>query len=1138
MIWTSIHLDLTEAQLASLKAHNAKVLRHLEEGRPLGIKVLEDLKNALSGIVQQSREFSAALKDIARSGSHTALQLLHSDNEILNLPWILAEDENGQALGGIPQLYLVKSLPEFAGERAEALFTRAAPPLKVLIMISSPEDADSQSRLSYEEEEFAILSAFQPLMALGQVEIDFTDDGSLEALERKLKRNKYHALHFSGHSVFEKEQGWLLLEHPLTLKGQKTPAQAFANALNCNPDHKVPFVMLSSCQSARGSLPGGSEEGLRGVANRLLQAGIPALIAMGMSVQDRYAAEFAAHFYRRVAEKQNLLAAFREALQHTREREFADLAAAQVARPLPLQWIIPNFYQRGRVEHLVDWGAARETLQLSSYRFITEQNRLLLQHRERYVFIGRRREKARILEPFFNHTPVLLKGQGGVGKTALAEYLVQRRIAAQPRTHPFLFNEKTRSLQDVLAALQEFLAGQGDARAAAEAARYEKALDQFRFLLSRLEQHCRPVFVFDNLETFQRAPGEEFAEEYRDLAEALELLCQARPFPLLLTARYPLPGFSNLASFDLNQVGLTDFWKKCHYLEIGALQAHLLRQQKEKIFQKAEVSFLEIVKLLHDSFGGNYRALEFFDRLYREDPGQIISALKDLEKLRRSLTQKTAKVAEQMRENLQFKLLAGLLAPAHLSLLGLLARFRVPVQTFALELQGWPPPTPTLPLKKEPVLSLSKGGRGVVPSPGLPEGESSLPALLQKLHHLTLLEISLDRETNKEYYYLTPLVKDLLGSGGEAPAPPFSPMQAGIYHYHQYHNWEASLTELEEAFYHFYEAGEAEKVQETGEDLANVYYNYSLFQSAFYYASRVFQLLGEQTSPRLLNKLGQILHVFGQYEEALGFFQLAAEKNAAAGDRAGEGTALNNISQIFQARGDYETALGYLERSLKILQEIGDKAGEGTTLNNMATTAYARGDYETALGYLERSLKIRQEIGDKAGEGTTLNNISQIYDARGDYETALGYLERVLKIFQELGDKAHEGGTLNNISQIFQARGDYETALGYLERSLKIRQEIGDKAGMIPTLHNMAHIHLQNQQIEPALEKFVRALQLAQETQYAQGLFNVSRDLGRLLCQLGSKEQGLPLLKQALALGQAMGHPGAGAVEALVREYS
>ena len=101
-----------------------------------------------------------------------------------------------------------------------------------------------------------------------------------------------------------------------------------------------------------------------------------------------------------------------------------------------------------------------------------------------------------------------------------------------------------------------------------------------------------------------------------------------------------------------------------------------------------------------------------------------------------------------------------------------------------------------------------------------------------------------------------------------------------------------------------------------------------------------------------------------------------------------------------------------------------------------------------------------------------------------------------------------------------------------------IRQEIGDKAGMIPTLHNMAHIHLQNRQIEPALEKFVQALKLAQETQNAEGLFNVSRDLGNVLCQLGEKEQGLPLLQQALQVGRSMGHPGAGEVEALVREYS
>ncbi len=90
---------------------------------------------------------------------------------------------------------------------------------------------------------------------------------------------------------------------------------------------------------------------------------------------------------------------------------------------------------------------------------------------------------------------------------------------------------------------------------------------------------------------------------------------------------------------------------------------------------------------------------------------------------------------------------------------------------------------------------------------------------------------------------------------------------------------------------------------------------------------------------------------------------------------------------------------------------------------------------------------------------------------------------------------------------------------------------------MIPTLHNMAHIYLQNQQLQASLQAFGDAFQLSHETNNAEGLFNVSRDLGSLLCQLDQKEQGLPLLQQALEIGQQLGHPQTSQVEALLRQF-
>jgi len=193
-----LNLELTGKQIESLKAHYRKVIRHLEKGLPLKMDVLQALKDELTGIVDSHREWKSVLKNIHDTGDYYCIHLLHPDNEILNLPWSMAVDNvSGQPLGGIARLFLAKSIPGYFNEKSKDL-TGAAAPLKILIMVSSPEDPGDrvnkgwEKRLSFEEEEFEILKAFEPLIQTGRVEIDFTEDGSLEALERKLKANKYH----------------------------------------------------------------------------------------------------------------------------------------------------------------------------------------------------------------------------------------------------------------------------------------------------------------------------------------------------------------------------------------------------------------------------------------------------------------------------------------------------------------------------------------------------------------------------------------------------------------------------------------------------------------------------------------------------------------------------------------------------------------------------------------------------------------------------------------------------------------------------------------------------------------------------------------------------------------------------------
>lgn len=156
---------------------------------------------------------------------------------------------------------------------------------------------------------------------------------------------------------------------------------------------------------------------------------------------------------------------------------------------------------------------------------------------------------------------------------------------------------------------------------------------------------------------------------------------------------------------------------------------------------------------------------------------------------------------------------------------------------------------------------------------------------------------------------------------------------------------------------------------------------------------------------------------------------------------------------ILNLYGNYDQALSFYQKALSEFLEIGDKSGEGTTLNNMATTAHARGDYDTALTYLERSLKIRQEIGDKSGMIATLHNMAMIAFQNNDYQKDYEYTLHAYQLAAETRDALGLFHVGQHYGQILHAMGKKEEGL----RTIKTSYTVGKQAGF-PDIDHIAEL--------------------------------------------------------------------------------
>lgn len=969
---------------------------------------------------------------------------------------------------------------------------RIPSPLKILIIISPPAQSRQQIRHFLQQQEALMIDTFYPLTNFGLVEIDFASDSSLEELRHKLAHNRYHVLYFQGMGLIKDGTPRLVLEHPATLDTGTIAAKEFADALIKDGKCQVPTVLLSFYQNTRKD----SGAVFQKMVDMLFEAGVSAVMSPGIPVPIDRAVAFAKSFFWQIVEQQSIPAAFKVAAGYAREMQ----TEADQNQPNAGGQTEPELYLRGTFKQLCNWEAKPESLKFTALQEVREQDRLMRKSAEDRVFVGRHQDKTHILKHLVEKTPVLIKGPRGIGKTTLAEHLLQRLMSIDEDIVPFFFDERIRSVREILNVLRDYLLEQGNINVQAGMDCYNNSLEKFVYLIYEIAKKRQPVFVFDNLDEFQSAPGNDFSGEYKDITEVIDYLCRVRRFYTLCISRYPLPDHFDIERINLTKIEFIDFRKKYGYLAVDDFQRKITGKKfakySQSIFGKKDITVPDIVQTLYRSFNGNFRALELFIKFFNANPKKTIRVWEQWDAYRRNLLENKSEMQPETEIQQLLPQLIKTLEPRHQVLLGLLNQFRVPVQIEAI--------------------------RNQFEAQSADESFSlALKEFLQTLNRLMLVEIYVDKKNLQTYYYIIPGIKDLVANVAEnLMTISFSHQRAGIYYFNCHKKMDQSLTDLKEAFYHYSYVNITEWVQTTGRYLANAYFKYAKFDVAYHYASRVYKLLGGNTGALIIRLLGQILESMGKCETALSVYKRALAVSSKKENRYIESLILNNVGQAYKNLGDYERSLSYLIRSLKISRDFDFRFLESENLYHIGHLYFMKGEKEMALELMEDSLLIKKEVDDKGGERVVLLNISQIYRAMDIDETAIEYLEESLELSREMGDKRSECVNLKHLANIYEYLGDQEEALNYLKLGLTASREVGDKQCRHVLLNDIIRIYEARNEYQLVLKYLEESLEnsrLLGEKKRECGLLN---RIGQKCIDLRNHQTAMSYLHEALKISK------------------
>lgn len=282
--------------------------------------------HVFAGQVQSCLQRS--LDSVRQQGQGLRIRLRLSDApELADLPWEFLYDpaqSHFLAYSTVTPLVRYFDLPQTVAPLA------VQPPLKVLVMIANPHD-HGYATLDVEDEWRKVQGALAELETRGLVQVTRLEAATLNALQQQLRRDQYHIFHFVGHGGFDNQtqSGVLLLEDE---QGRSRMVNGHYLGALLRDHLSLRLALLNACEGVRTS----RADPFAGVAQHLVQQGIPAVIAMQFEITDRAAIMLSHEFYKALADNYGVDAALAEARK------------ALYAAGNDIEWGTPVLYMRAQ----------------------------------------------------------------------------------------------------------------------------------------------------------------------------------------------------------------------------------------------------------------------------------------------------------------------------------------------------------------------------------------------------------------------------------------------------------------------------------------------------------------------------------------------------------------------------------------------------------------------------------------------------------------------------------------------------------------------------------------------------------------------------------------------------------------------
>ena len=272
--------------------------------------------------------------------------------------------------------------------------------------------------------------------------------------------------------------------------------------------------------------------------------------------------------------------------------------------------------------------------------------------------------------------------------------------------------------------------------------------------------------------------------------------------------------------------------------------------------------------------------------------------------------------------------------------------------------------------------------------------------------------------------------------------------------------------------------------------------------------------------------LAYITDIDGDYDSSIDYARRALKINESIDDGMGEANALERIGRVLHLRGEYEEARASFERALDlVIEREGAEALEASMiLEHLANLSNHQGRYDESIAQFEEVLRVRKKYvsGDNSeisaiylGMGAVLVKLSRFDEAREAYENGLAMNKRLFG-----ADNSYRMYFVNGLGKVSEGSGDLEAAASWYEEARRLAlRDMPGSASLGFASSSVGRVKMLRGEFESALQPLQIAKRIFEEqlpNHWALG--EVKWRLGSCLAETGRLVEGESLILEGLEI--------------------